>query len=289
MKPPTVQGLIRRRILVSFRVDPEVMQRQLPPPFRPKLLGDAAVAGLCLIRLEQMRPQFIPLPVGAASENAAHRVAVCWTDAQGEPQEGVYIPRRDTDSLLNRLAGGRLFPGHHYPARFDVRDEAGRIDFSMRSADGEIVVRLCARVGEALPATSRFASLEAASAFYQAGAVGFSPGRRGVVEGVSLSTTTWLVEPLVVEAVSSSYFADERRFPRGSVVFDSALLMRDIPHAWHGEPGLTLGGRNPRADRATERQEESLVDPRAVCEKGGTRCVTDGVDALDLRSSSCSS
>jgi hypothetical protein len=240
-------------------------------------VGDAAIAGLCLIRLEQMRPAFVPLPVGLASENAAHRVAVCWTDAQGECREGVYIPRRDTSSLLNRLAGGRLFPGTHHPARFDVRDEGGRIDFAMQSADGEIDVRLRARVADALPATSRFASLEAASAFYQAGAVGFSPGKDGSVEGVSLSTTTWKVEPLLVEAVSSRYFDDERRFPRGSVVFDSALLMRDIPHAWHAM------GRNPRADRVTEPQEGSLVDPRALCEKGGTACTIDRFGALDLR------
>jgi uncharacterized protein DUF2071 len=277
MKPLTVRGLIRRRILVSFRVDPEVMQRQLPPPFRPKLMGDAAIAGLCLIRLEQMRPRFMPLPVGAASENAAHRVAVCWTDACGEVQEGVYIPRRDTNSRLNKLATRCLSLGHHHLARFDVRDEAGRIDISLQSADGEIVVHLRASVGEALPACSRFASLEAAAAFYQAGVVGFSPGRAGAVEGVSLSIRTWQVEPLVVETIDSTYFADERRFPPGSVVFDSALLMRDIPHAWHAM------GRNPRADRVTEPQEASLVDLRALCEKGGTACTIDGFGALDLR------
>ena len=48
---PTISGLIRRRILVNFRVDPDVIQPLLPAPFRPKLLGDAAVAGICLPRL----------------------------------------------------------------------------------------------------------------------------------------------------------------------------------------------------------------------------------------------
>ncbi len=41
-----------------------------------------------------------------------------------------------------------------------------------------------------------------------------------------------------MEEVYSSYFADERRFPKGSVEFDCALLMRDIPHAWRAEPPL---------------------------------------------------
>ena len=43
------------------------------------------------------------------SENAAHRFAVRWSDANGE-HEGVYIPRRDSGSLLNTMAGGGLSP-----------------------------------------------------------------------------------------------------------------------------------------------------------------------------------
>ena len=51
MQLPTIHGLIRRRILVNFRVDPEVMQRLLPEPFRPKLLGDAALASLGFLNM----------------------------------------------------------------------------------------------------------------------------------------------------------------------------------------------------------------------------------------------
>jgi hypothetical protein len=45
-----------------------------------------------------------------SSENAAHRIAVDWDEA-GYHGTGVYIPRRDTPSRFNALAGGRLFPG----------------------------------------------------------------------------------------------------------------------------------------------------------------------------------
>src|SRR5947209_4977710 len=104
MRIPKLRGIIRRRILVNFRIDPAVMQRVLPKPFRPKLLADAAVAGICLIRLEGLRPRFLPPSIGLSSENAAHRVAVRWgSDHDG--QEGVYIPRRDTSSFVNRLVG----------------------------------------------------------------------------------------------------------------------------------------------------------------------------------------
>jgi uncharacterized protein YqjF (DUF2071 family) len=109
MRFPKVHGTIKRRLLVNFRVDPAVMQRQLPAPFRPKLHDGSAIAGICLIRLEEIRPGRFPRAVGLSSENAAHRVAVVWEDATGA-REGVYIPRRDTGSLVNHLAGGRLFP-----------------------------------------------------------------------------------------------------------------------------------------------------------------------------------
>ena len=89
MQTPALQGIVRRRILVNFRVDPEVIQRQLPPPFHPKLVHGWALAGICLIRLEQLRPIGLPAAVGTSSENAAHRIAVTWTDESGQAREGV--------------------------------------------------------------------------------------------------------------------------------------------------------------------------------------------------------
>lgn len=74
MHMPTIRGLIRRRILVNYRVDPDQIARHLPAPFRPKRFGDVALAGICLIRLEQIRPMGIPAALGLASENAAHRL-----------------------------------------------------------------------------------------------------------------------------------------------------------------------------------------------------------------------
>jgi hypothetical protein len=69
--------------------------------------------------------------------------------------------------------------------------------------------------------------------------VGYSARRRdGELDGLELATPVWEVEPLAVEHVHSSYFADERLFPPGSVAFDCALLMRDLEHEWHALPPL---------------------------------------------------
>jgi hypothetical protein len=239
MQLPAIQGVIRRRILVNFRVDPDVAQKLLPTPFRPKLLRGWAIAGICLIRLDQVRPSMVPLAIGQSSENAAHRFAVRWIDAFGEPREGVYIPRRDTNSLVNHILGGRLFPGEQHRARFDVREEDGVIDCAVQSHDGAVKVRLRAREAQALPPTSQFESLEQASSFFERGSVGYSPTRHpGKLDGVRLITKDWHVTPLSVDEVASSFFDDTDSFPPGSVTFDCALLMRNIQHEWQHVPSL---------------------------------------------------
>ncbi len=242
MKVPNVHGTIRRRILVNFRVDPDVMQRQLPSPFRPKLHKGKAIAGICLIRLENIRPKRFPKLAGISSENAAHRVAVVWEE-DGSLREGVYIPRRDTGSLINHLAGGRIFPGEHHRAKFHVHDRGDRIDFAMKSADDEVKVRFAGNVASELPAGSWFSSVGEASRFFEAGSLGYSATAAGKrLDGLILKTLSWKVEPLALDSVYSSFFADRTKFPEGSVTFDCALIMRDIAHEWHTATELYVEG-----------------------------------------------
>ena len=241
MRLPTIQGVIDRRILVNFRVDAEVAARLLPVPFRPKLANGYAMGGICLIRLKRIRPTFVPLPAGIGSENAAHRFAVEW-DHDGQPEEGVFIPRRDTSSRLNAIVGGRLFPGEHHHARFEVTETEDRLQVAFESDDGQARVSVSARLANGLPADSVFGSAEEASRFFEGGALGYSATRKpGRYDGLELRCKTWAVQPLAVEAVRSSYFDDRTKFPEGSATFDCALLMRGIEHEWHTREDLYGG------------------------------------------------
>ena len=234
MRIPVIKGTIKRRLLVNFRADPGVVQRILPQPFRPKLHRGRSLVGICLIRLEQIRPAGLPGTLGLSSENAAHRIAVEWTDAAGIQREGVFVPRRDTGSFLNRMAGGRVFPGEHHAARFEVKDIDGHIDFSMQSRDGSVAVRVVGDDAELLPASSCFSSLFEASAFFEGGSLGYSVTRDGGrLDGLLLRTVDWRIRALSITEVRSSFFADRQRFPEGSIEFDHALVMRDILHEWH--------------------------------------------------------
>ena len=190
------------------------------------------LVGICLIRLEQIRPAGLPGLIGLSSENAAHRIAVEWTDA-GSHREGVFIPRRDTGALLNRIAGGRIFPGEHHAARFCVVDSHGHIELSMKSLDGLVSVREVSNEHDALLETSCFRSLPEASAFFEAGSLGYSVTREDIkLDGLRLRTLEWRVGAFAVTDVFSSYFADRHRFPKGLIEFDHALVMRDLPHEW---------------------------------------------------------
>lgn len=236
MALPILRGTIARRILVNFRADPQAVQGLLPAGLRPKLHQGHAMAGVCLIRLEKLRPRFVSPPLGLASENAAHRFSVEW-DEGGAVREGVFIRRRDTSSLLSTLAGGRLFPGEHHAATFKVREDTESIDLEMASRDAQTSVRLRARPARELPPASIFGSLDQSSAFFEAGSLGFSPRTGSTrLDAMRLQTQGWRVQALDVDEVYSSFFFDIEHFPQGSITFDHALLMRNIEHEWHSAP-----------------------------------------------------
>ena len=229
MKIPTIAGIIERRILVNYTVDPDIAKAIIPSPFKPKIVDGRAIAGICLIRLKHVRPKGLPAFAGVGSENGAHRFAVEWEE-DGRLKEGVYIPRRDTSSLFNTITGGRVFPGKHFRAKFDVKEGDGNYHVAFKSSDGTII-SIDATIAKTLGDQSIFKDLETVSAFFKAGATGYSPnGNR--YEGLLLNTFKWEIKPLNVSNLVSSYFENQQVFPAGSVKFDNALLMENIPHEW---------------------------------------------------------
>jgi hypothetical protein len=233
MWQPRVRGEIERRLLVNYRVDPGVLARTLPAPFRPQLVDGSAVAGICLIRLGALRVAGMPQWAGLRSENAAHRIAVEWDDRDGATRSGVYIPRRDSDSWANIALGGRLYPGEHHRARFQVSETEESIGVTFTAVDGSADVDVAVRLTEQFVRSALFATLADASAFFEAGSVGYSATRLdSQFDGLQLQTSAWKVEPAVVMHARSSFFEDRFAFPRGTAELDSALVMRDVPVDW---------------------------------------------------------
>lgn len=231
MKIPKIQGIIDRRILINYQVDKEVLENYLPEPFKPKLVNGKGIAGICLIRLKEIRPKGLPKQIGISSENGAHRIAVEWTE-NGKIKEGVYIPRRDTSSKLNSLAGGAIFPGVHHLAEFSIHESKGKYKVAFISED-ETSLSIEAKETNKWNNESVFESLDCVSQFFENGSVGYSPHKNDF-DGLELKAYNWKVSLLEVKNVQSSFFENENIFPKGSVKFDNALLMRNIEHEWIG-------------------------------------------------------
>lgn len=207
-----------------------------------------------MIRFSGLRPRLVPQWLGLASENAAHRIAVEW-DQDGKLREGVFIPRRDTNSMFNRVLGGRVFPGIFQSSRFECREATSSVQVRIVRKDGREAVVFAGHVAEVLPSTSLFPAVAEAAGFFALGATGYSATHTdGHFHGMELRCLDWSVVPLAVDEARSCFFGDPERFPAGTAELDCALLMRGIAHEWHSQPDLYT---SPRGDALATRRQES--------------------------------
>ena len=222
----TIRGRMRRRLLLTYRVDPDVARTIVPAPFRPQLVDGSAVAGVCVIALTELRPGWVRPRIGIATENTAHRFAVEWEE-DGTTRTGVYVTERHTSGLVPVIGGGRIFPGMQRHARFDVDESDTRFRVRMDAPDESVTADI--ELTDEWESTL-FPTIADASDFYREGAIGWSPRHddRGV-EALELTATRWEVRAGRVNAAESSYF---ERLPSGAAEIDSALVMRDIPVTW---------------------------------------------------------
>ena len=247
----TIHGLIDRRILLNYRIDPAALQRALPPPFRPLLYRGNGIGGVCMIRFKELRPAGMPAWLGLGSENAAHRFAVEW-EQDGERREGVFIPRRDTNSWFNKNLGGRVFPGIFHRSRFEGHETDASVTLRILGSDGTPETTFVGRLAAGLSPGSVFPSLNEAAGFFSLGATGYSATHRaGHYHGMELRSLNWSVLPLEIDEAQSRFFDDANRFPAGTIALDCALLMRRIEHEWHSQPDLYVSPETGCQTKAT--------------------------------------
>src|SRR5262245_12877904 len=143
---PALEGVIRRRLLLNFRMDPDLVAPLLPEPLEVLTHRRFAIVGICLIGMERLRPKGLPRWLGFTAENMSHRIAILYPTSTCM-SAGVFIWRRDTDQCLVSLLGGRLFPGAHQSAAFTIDDRENSISICVRTHDGAADVRFEASCG----------------------------------------------------------------------------------------------------------------------------------------------
>lgn len=236
-----IKGIIDRRILVNFRLDPDCVARILPEPFRPRLFHGHALGGICLIRFKKMRPTWLPGFLGTASENGTHRFCVEW-EKDGKISTGIYVKQRFTDSRLHEFGGDKVFPGSLSLSRFSVEEGDGKYRVSFQSAEGE-EVDVSVEDATDFPKDSLFSDINEASTYFERDNVGYAPrkSRPGEFQGVKLNTTNWEVSPLKVLKAKSSLFTNPDHFPVGAAELDHSLLMSNIKHDWEVVDDICCG------------------------------------------------
>lgn len=230
MELPVLDGIIDRRLLINYRVKPEVVKNLLPDGLEPLTINGYASAGICLLRLKHIGIKHTPRLLRINSENAAHRFLV---HDRNTNLYGVYIPRRDTDSVMNVIVAGKLFSWPHYLARFEVNEANDVYAVTMESEDGHSSLQVEAELADSFPTDSMFGSLGYASECFRECSTGISPSshqKRNKI--IQLNTSTWTVKCLHVRHLRSSFFEERTIFPEGSICFDNALLMEGIAHEW---------------------------------------------------------
>jgi hypothetical protein len=230
---PTLEGIMARRILVNFRAEPRLVASLVPRPLEVTIHRGFAVVGICLIRLEQLRPKGFPQSLGVSSENMAHRVAIRFKE-DGKTKNGVFIWRRDTDQNLTALLGGRLFPGLHSKAKFKVEETSHDLSMQVKTRKGEADVHLKVENQSGWKPTDLFKTFGEARTFFQKGDCGFSCAYdEGRLEGMRLETLKWEMEPVLVKSVYSAFYEKLKPYSPKGLQFDCALRMKGIPHQWH--------------------------------------------------------
>ena len=138
------------------------------------------------------------------------------------------------------LFGGRLFPGGHRRAVFCIRENGHELSMDVKTVRREADVSFAARQSESWDRSPLFPTFDETCRFFQKGDCGFSCSlENGKLEAVRLRTLRWEMSPLKVERVHAAFYQSCGCFPPGSVVFDSAVIMRRIPHEWDMAPALS--------------------------------------------------
>jgi hypothetical protein len=220
-----LDGVLARRLLLHYRVEPELARGLVKPPLAPRIRGGKAVAGVSLIHLEELGPPALR-PLGLELEAMVHWLAV---EGRGA-HPGFAILRRDTDSRLVAALGRPLFRAPHHLARFTVEEDPRRIKLRATTAGGAGDLEVAVEFGAAFRPTQSFVSLADAERFLGGIGAALAEAEAGsVLEAVRLRQVPQGFEPVRLLGAVASFFEDRDRFPAGGAVLDGALAMRALP------------------------------------------------------------
>lgn len=236
MRPPTLEGTIERRLLISYRADPDIVRTHLPTGSR-HTPSRATPSSVSASSNSASTPPACP-ERSASGPSTARTATPSSTPTDNPPSTS---PAETPTRRSSHPPAGDSSPAATTEPRITATEDEHNLRVTLDSRDDLIHVTVKAHPTDQLPGDSVFADPATASAFFEHADTGYSDTTRiDCLDALILETANWSATPLAVDEVDSSYFDNSDRFPEGSITLDHGLLMRDIHHTWHPQPRLHL-------------------------------------------------
>lgn len=223
-------GTVVRRFLISYPVPPHVLANYLPPTAQCSTHDGLAWVSACFVRMEHMRPNFLPRPAGMGFNYLIHRTRAKLPFPDGKLREAVLVLQPNINRpVLTSL--GSFFTGVGFHTR--------RIEFSEDEANWRIRMSSPAELlydvsitksscSATMPRGSRFASAEQADDFL----LGVSFGGPWLPDERTLKLLPETHEPW--ETLACECVTHKNQFLESlgveATVADHAITMTQIPH-----------------------------------------------------------
>ena len=234
-----VKAHFRASLVLAYAVPAPVLQPLLPAGLTLDTFGDFGFLAIALVDTRQLRPAFLPAPLGMNFFLSGYRIFTRYRTTEGRTLRGLRILRSDTNSHLMQLFGNLLTHYRYERSEFRVHSTAQEYEIQVTrpsgNADLHVVADLSAATA-ALPAGSPFADLKEARKF--AGPLPFTFDYESQthsiirVEGVRQQ---WNPRPVPV-VVHRNTFLEQEPFRSAGATLANAFYLEDVPYSWR--PGI---------------------------------------------------
>jgi uncharacterized protein YqjF (DUF2071 family) len=225
-----MRGMVRRRFLINYPVDPSLLEPFLPPGGQLSRHQGKAWFSDCFVHVSHMRPSIVPSALGLSFRCLIHRTRAVLPFPDGKNREAVLVLDPSIDSRLLGVVGTSMtgVPFKRRPIEFVTDGSAWRI--AVREGTNviyEVMIRAASFRTE-MPANSPFTSLSEADDFLLGVSYGGSWDREDSTLQVLAEThDPWQAQAGTCDVRRNAFL---KRLGIDTPRADHVITMVDCPH-----------------------------------------------------------
>ena len=223
-------GVVRRRFLVSYAVEPSLLSTRVPPGAELSTHNGFAWVSACFVELAGMRPSFVPKGLGSRFRYLIHRTRARLLYPDGVLRESVLVLEANMNKPFLALLG-RVTTGVNFRVReIDLVEGDDGWELSM-AANGSVLYRASIprlSIGESLPENSMFQNTSDADRFLLGVSYGGEWDKpKGRLRLLAETHDPWTA---FAGACDTKRFDFLEKLGASSLQADHVVTMTNIPH-----------------------------------------------------------